>query len=190
VPALGELVEVNELGVRLLRPAPRSRIEFVGEDAYGGRDHDALDGEERRLKSAYVASVKWPGRYYLGPQDIEEEEEEGQLLLHPYFDEPRDHIMFGMGGIEAARQINGTTSERGLRSIEVYELYASELRRARQDQQSIAWNQYWTAYHNAVGNGQTPEQARAAGRAAIEQRLGVNPPYSVAIEDFIKLYTA
>jgi hypothetical protein len=42
VPALGELVEVNELGIGLLRPAPRSRIEFVGEDAYGGRDHDAL----------------------------------------------------------------------------------------------------------------------------------------------------
>src|SRR3984957_3490550 len=47
VPALGELVEVNELGVRPLRPAPRSRKEFVGENAYGGRDNDALNAKER-----------------------------------------------------------------------------------------------------------------------------------------------
>ena len=40
--ALGEFVEVNELGVRLLRPAPRSRIEFVREDAHGNRDGDAF----------------------------------------------------------------------------------------------------------------------------------------------------
>src|SRR4029077_19594425 len=31
-----------------LRPATRSRKEFVREDAHGRRDHDAFDGEERR----------------------------------------------------------------------------------------------------------------------------------------------
>src|SRR4029077_16516384 len=46
-PPLGELVEVNELGVRPLRPAPRSRKEIVGENAYGGRDNDALNAKER-----------------------------------------------------------------------------------------------------------------------------------------------
>ena len=47
VPALGELVEVNELGVRPFRPASWSRIEFVGKNAHGGRDNDASDAEER-----------------------------------------------------------------------------------------------------------------------------------------------
>ncbi len=42
MPALGELVEVNELGIRLLRPAPRSGIEFVREDADGNWDGDAF----------------------------------------------------------------------------------------------------------------------------------------------------
>src|SRR5580693_5028642 len=39
---LGELVEVNEFWVRLLRPTLRCRIEFVGEDAHGNRDGDAF----------------------------------------------------------------------------------------------------------------------------------------------------
>src|SRR6185436_11668024 len=43
--ALFEFVEVNEIGVRLLRPAPWCWIEFVREDAHGNRDGDALDVE-------------------------------------------------------------------------------------------------------------------------------------------------
>jgi hypothetical protein len=42
VPAFGESVVVDELGVRFFRPAPWGRIEFVGEDAHGDRDADAL----------------------------------------------------------------------------------------------------------------------------------------------------
>ena len=40
---------MDEFGIRLLRPAPRSRIEFVGEDAHGDRDVDALDIEVPEL---------------------------------------------------------------------------------------------------------------------------------------------
>src|SRR5438093_13784792 len=39
---------MHQFGIRPLRPTPWSRIEFVREDAHGGRDHDAFDGEERR----------------------------------------------------------------------------------------------------------------------------------------------
>src|SRR5262245_5036252 len=46
VPALVELVVVDELRVRLLRPTPRERIELVGENADGDRDSDASDAEE------------------------------------------------------------------------------------------------------------------------------------------------
>src|SRR5437868_13461360 len=49
VPALGELVVVDQFGIRPLRPAPRGWIEFVREDAHSHRDGDAdaPDGEER-----------------------------------------------------------------------------------------------------------------------------------------------
>jgi hypothetical protein len=42
VTALVELVVVDELGIRPLRPAPRRWIELVGEDAHGNRDGDAF----------------------------------------------------------------------------------------------------------------------------------------------------
>src|SRR5262245_32475660 len=36
--AFGELVEVNQLGIRFLRPTARSRVDLVGKDAHGDRD--------------------------------------------------------------------------------------------------------------------------------------------------------
>src|ERR1700686_1678910 len=38
---------MDEFGKGLLGPASWSRIEFVGENAHGGRDNDASDAEER-----------------------------------------------------------------------------------------------------------------------------------------------
>ena len=43
VPAAVDLVVVDEVGVRLLRPAPRRLEELVGEDAHGHRDGDVPD---------------------------------------------------------------------------------------------------------------------------------------------------
>src|SRR5207253_9417082 len=50
MPALFELVVMDEFGIRALCPAPRGWIEFVRKDAHGNRDGgtDALDTEERR----------------------------------------------------------------------------------------------------------------------------------------------
>src|SRR5215212_10161492 len=42
---LCDAVEGNEIGIRLLGPAPRCRIEFVREDAHGNRDGDTFDVE-------------------------------------------------------------------------------------------------------------------------------------------------
>ena len=44
--ALGQLVVVDQFGIRLLCPAPRGWIELVREDAHGNRDADAFDAEE------------------------------------------------------------------------------------------------------------------------------------------------
>jgi len=45
VPASVDLVEVHEVGVRLLGPASRSRVDLVREDAHGDRDSHVLDGD-------------------------------------------------------------------------------------------------------------------------------------------------
>ena len=40
--AFVDLVVMDEFGIRLLRPAPWSRIDFVRKDAHGNRDGDAF----------------------------------------------------------------------------------------------------------------------------------------------------
>src|SRR5687768_101667 len=42
VAALVDLIEVDEVGVRLLRPTPRRLILLAGKDAHGHRNGDAL----------------------------------------------------------------------------------------------------------------------------------------------------
>ena len=42
MPALRELVEMNEFGIRPLRPTPRSGIELVRKDAHGNGNGDAF----------------------------------------------------------------------------------------------------------------------------------------------------
>src|SRR4029077_6177707 len=49
VPALVELVVIDELGIRPLRPASRRLVELLRKGAHGGRDGDALRSEEREL---------------------------------------------------------------------------------------------------------------------------------------------
>src|SRR5689334_10805365 len=49
VPALVELVVMDEVGIGLLGPAPRHLIELVRKDAYGYGDGDALRVEEAEL---------------------------------------------------------------------------------------------------------------------------------------------
>src|ERR671918_1650778 len=49
VPALVELVVVDEIGIGLLRPTPRHLIELVRKDAHGYGDGDALRVEEAEL---------------------------------------------------------------------------------------------------------------------------------------------
>src|SRR5262245_18314356 len=49
VPALGEPVVVNQVGVGFLGPAARGGVDLVGEDAHGGGERDPLGGEEGEL---------------------------------------------------------------------------------------------------------------------------------------------
>jgi len=56
VAAFVERVEVDQFGIRALRPAPRGWIEFVREDARGNRDGDALGTEKPESALATVST--------------------------------------------------------------------------------------------------------------------------------------
>src|SRR5918992_4286942 len=58
VPALVDPVEVDEIGVGLLRPTPRHLIELIGKAAHRDRDGDALRTEEGEL----VLPIQTPRR--------------------------------------------------------------------------------------------------------------------------------
>src|SRR5439155_14085380 len=60
MPALVELVVVDEVGIGLLRPTPRHLIELVRKDAYGYGDGDALWVEEAELVFPIEASRRDP----------------------------------------------------------------------------------------------------------------------------------
>src|SRR5215475_14440578 len=73
VPALVELVVVDEVGIGLLSPTPRGFVELVGEDAYGSWDGYALDGEEGELVLLVDASRGHPGVRQPEKRDVVED---------------------------------------------------------------------------------------------------------------------
>lgn len=87
---------------------------------------------------------------------------EKPLLLHPYFDDPSQHLVFGVAGTIAARQ----GSERGRTTIEVCNLDRGSLREERARQQEIARTAILKVIAEAVLAEQPikPKVEKAAGR--------------------------
>ena len=152
-------------------------------ELFNGNLRRARQNAQQNAASAFV-EVTWPGHFYLGPDDLDEEE--GRILLHPYEDKPREHILFGFRGIEAPKQINGKPSEMGEESIKVYELFNGNLRRARQNAQQNAASAFLVAFLSAVQLGKPPNKAKQAAHQALAQMLGNAPPYSAAIDDYLR----
>jgi Pyridine nucleotide-disulphide oxidoreductase, dimerisation domain len=77
VTAFGEPVVMDQLRVGPLGPAPRRRVELVGEDAHGDRDLDAPGVEEASrwmvrvvpVKARRLAGVALDGRGYIAVND-------------------------------------------------------------------------------------------------------------------------
>jgi hypothetical protein len=138
---------------------------------------------ELKNPAAAVPSKKWPGFYYLAPEDLDAREP--RTLLHPYFDNPRDHLVFGHGGIEAAREDpnTGQPSPMGLESIEVLNLWDSNLRDARAKEQVSATTRYLVAYHNATLTGSSPADCKLAGWTAVDTVRTGKTPFSAAAND-------
>jgi len=57
-------------------------------------------------------------------------------LLHPYLDDPKEHLVFGIDG-----SVNSAT-DKGGDSISVFDLDREELRKSRREAQDAAWNAY------------------------------------------------
>ncbi len=76
--------------------------------------------------------------FYLQPKDLDAQE--GRLLLHPYYDEPQDHIYFEVGG--KAAEWRG--SKQGAVSIRVYDLNNSSKVKARDQGQREGLRSYFS----------------------------------------------
>lgn len=135
--------------------------------------------EARAVAASARASTKWPGRYYLDFDDLDVRE--SRALLHPYFDNPRDHIRFGRGGIIAA--VEG--SLKGASSIETFKLDDPNLTVDRQQKQQDAEMAYRARLaQNILGRVNDP--FNEAMGALQDFQLG-KAPYSVAVLDYIEL---
>src|SRR3954454_11185749 len=66
-------VEVDEIGIGLLGPAPRRLIQLPGEDAHGSRDGDVLDVEEAQRVLPVETARGDPGVRHPGERDVVED---------------------------------------------------------------------------------------------------------------------
>jgi hypothetical protein len=104
-----------------------------------------------------------------GPMEIDAVEK--PLLLHPYFDKPQDHLVFGENGVIAPRSLQGETS------IDVYNLARGDLVAARQKEQELAWLKVKSALDGASG----------AADAVVAPYLSGKEPYSAAARDYVRM---
>ncbi len=146
-----------------------------------GRSHlllKRMTGAERdMLRGVPRASGTWRDHYYLDPDDLDVLER--PLLLHPYRDEPREHLRFTEFGL--VHEVNG--SEKGMQSIGVYDLIDNKLNEERREQQERAYNQF----HAALGFYMRQGMRQAIQRAheALEGFSSGKEAYSAAALDYV-----
>jgi 5-methylcytosine-specific restriction endonuclease McrA len=139
------------------------------------------------LKVTPHQSPSWPGFYYLEPEDLDDAED--RLLLHPYYDDPRKYLQFAEHGIEApVPDASNQPSRKGEHSIEVYELYNDDLRRARDVAQRSACTSFFMAYMNAVDCKKGKEECLKEAWNRISGVVEGHAQYSAAALDFVRLH--
>jgi hypothetical protein len=98
--------------------------------------HRVLADDRAKLRIQKIESSAREGVFYLEPADLDLLEQ--PELLHPYIDDPSDHLVFGQFGTVAPRD----GSARGRASVETFDLKADRLLRARQAAQEKAYRDY------------------------------------------------
>ena len=117
-----------------------------------------------------------PSVFYLEPQDLDRLE--GRLLIHPYYDNPAEHLFFNVSG-EAEVWDN---SAKGEWSRKVYNLDEASKLNARRDEQAIARGRYMALM------GTTDDEINELKRAAkkfMDDYFSGPYPYAAAVFDFI-----
>jgi hypothetical protein len=132
-------------------------------------------------------STKFRGFHYPEPSELDELE--GPQLLHPYRDDPAQHLVFGTRGIIAPRlDSNGQPSPKGLASIETFHLNDDALRSQRQREQELQYQRFNTARSSGVLEGLSKAECERRGWHAITGVMNGTEPYSAAVRDFICLH--
>jgi len=129
------------------------------------------------VKAAHVSPYVSAGAPL--PDETALDAAEEPLLLHPFRDNPRIHLVFGVAGDVTAYD----DSEKGRNSISVFDLDAEALRIERQKAQDQARVNYLLAVAAAKG---TLNDIAAAADAFVAQIERGTEAYSAAIADFLR----
>jgi len=101
--------------------------------------------EAAKLTGLVRESKRWPGNYYLDFDDLDRFEE--RYLLHPYWEEnPEKHIGFDEFGRIYVKEIDGKPSPLGKHSISAYDLWNTDLDKARQKEQERVNNLFDSSF--------------------------------------------
>ncbi len=135
--------------------------------------------EVDKLLQKITKSQKAEDIFYLEPEDLDKLE--GPLLLHPYDDEPKEHIYFKNDG-EASEWRN---SEKGRESIRTYNLNETNRKKARNREQLNGFRYYKDEVVSAIPD---MERARNAAQRVKAEYYKGEKPYAAAVFDFIHMY--
>jgi hypothetical protein len=134
-------------------------------------------------KTQFPVKADYVGPYVAAgaplPDEVALDATEEPLLLHPFRDNPREHLVFGVAGDVTAYD----DSEKGTNSISVFDLAAEALRIERQKAQDQARVNYLLAMVAAKG---TLNDITAAADAFVAEIEKGADAYSAAVVDFLR----
>lgn len=113
--------------------------------------------------------------FYLEPEDLDVRE--NRKLVHPYFDDPTDHFVFGMDGSVDAKEGSSMAEE----TIRVFNLRDPDLKTQRANQQWNADRDYLLALTTARDVG----RKKQAAKAVLRQYLHGPSPYAAAVISYL-----
>jgi len=113
--------------------------------------------------------------FYLEPEDLDAREQ--RKLLHPYFDDPTEHLVFGMDGKVIAKQGSAMASE----TIRVFNLDDPDITAMRATQQSNADREYLVALA-AVKDLQSKQKA---AKEVLREYVQGKYPYAAAVISYL-----
>jgi hypothetical protein len=116
--------------------------------------------------------------YYLQPRDLDRIE--GRLLLHPYYDNPEEHIFFDIEG----RTNPWNDSKQGEKSKRFYNLDEPSKLQARREEQSAARERYFTR----IAITDDVNRLKQIAKEFMDEYYSGTKPYAAAVFDFIHFH--